>query len=197
MSRSSQALVVYDPRMLNPPSSFLFMKMMNDVINYEKRLMQSQHPHQTHDIVVELRSMFFTMQYIDDWSLLKRVITLLKRARVKMVLGCHEFMHRCAVLVDECSIHQHSLLCRKNKTGSESNVSASIKPSYDSLALALALCDDVLPYLVPSMKQFYIYDLRRSMVAHMQDSESDSSDRESDDNNDASPPAAKRVCSTP
>jgi hypothetical protein len=173
------------------------MKMLNDVINYEKCLMQSLHPHQLHDIVVDLRCMFFTMQYMDDWSLLKRVITLMKRARVRMFHGCHEFLHRCAVLVDECSIHQHSLLCRKNATGSESNVSASVKPSYDSLALAVASCDDVLPYLVPSMKQFYIYDLRRSMVAHMQDSESESSDCESDDNIVVSPPAAKRVCTYP
>ena len=113
-----------------------------------------------------------------------------------MFRGCHEFILRCAVLVDECSIHHHSLLCSKNMTGSESNAPASVKPSYYSLALAVALCDDVLPYLVPSMKQFYIYDLRRSMVAHMQDSESDSSNCGSDDNGLADLPAAKRACTS-
>ena len=192
MTRSTQALVVYDPKVLNPPSAFIFMEMLHDVITYEKCLLHPLHPHQIHDIVVELRSMFCTMHYLDDWSLLKRVITLISRARVQIFRGCHEYLQRCAVLVDACSIHRHYLLCSKNVTCSESNALASVKPSYDSIALAIAACDDVLPYLVPSMKQFYIYDLRRSLVANMQDSESDSSDCESDDKVLA--PAAKRVC---
>ena len=55
-------LVVYDPKALNPPPAFIFMEMLHDVITYEKCLLHPLHPHQIHDIVVELRGMFCTMR---------------------------------------------------------------------------------------------------------------------------------------
>jgi hypothetical protein len=196
MTRTSQALIVYDPKMANPPFAFQFMEMLHELITYEKSFQHPLHPHQVHDIVVELRCMFCTMHYLSDWTLLKRVTTLLQRARVKIFHGCHEYLLRCAVLVDACRIHQHSLLCKKhqNTSDSESAVPTTVMPTYDSLSLAVAACDDVLVYLVPSMKQFYIYDLRPSLVAFMQDTESDSSDCESDRSILAGLPEAKRAC---
>lgn len=176
MARPSQALMVYDPRLLNPPAEFLIMQMLQDVDTYEKCLQHPLHPHQIHDIVAELKFMFATMNYLSDLSLFKRVTSLLHRARSQIFRGCQEFLLRCAVLVDECQKHQHSMLRNKNTntTGFESAITASVMPSFVSMELAICACDDVLVHLDPTMKHFYIFDLRPSLVVFMWDTETDS-----------------------
>ena len=192
MNRSSQALVVYDPRSQTPPA-FLYMEMLHDIIVFEQSIQQAQHPNHVHDISCELRWMFFTMHHLGDWSLFRRVTTLLHRARVIIFRQCHEYLLRCAVLVDACHRHQHSTHCRKRVSCLEcpftSVEPAPSLPSYDSMALAVAACDDVLRYLVPSMKQYYIHDLRPCLVAFMADSDTDCSECESYHH------IAKRLCS--
>ena len=193
MNRSSQALVVYDPRTQQTPPAFLYMEMLHDIIVFEQSIQQVQHPHHVHDISCELRCMFFTMHHLGDWSLFRRVTTLLHRARVIIFRQCHEYLLRCAVLVDACHSHQHSMHCRKRVSCLECPFSpvepASSLPSYVSMELAVAACDDVLRYLVPSMKQYHIHELRPCLVAFMADSDSDSSECESDQY------TAKRLCS--
>jgi hypothetical protein len=182
MTRPSQALMVYDPRLLDPPAVFLIMQMQQDVVTYEQCLQHPLHPHQIHDIVAELKFMFATMHYISDQSLIKRVTSLLHRAGSQIFRGCHELLLRCAVLVDECRQNQDSQLRNKNTntTGTEPAITASVMPSFDSMELAICACDDVLVHLDPTMKQFYIYDLRPSLVVFMWDTESDISSSDSD-----------------
>lgn len=184
--------MVYDPRSQTPPA-FLYMEMLHDIIVFEQSIQQAQHPHHVHDISCELRWMFFTMHHLGDWSLFRRVTTLLHRARVIIFRQCHEYLLRCAVLVDACHSHQHSMHCRKRVSCLECPFSpvepASSLPSYDSMDLAVAACDDVLRYLVPSMKQYYIHELRPCLVAFMADSDTDSSQCESYQH------IAKRLCS--
>ena len=161
----SQSVMVYDPRLQNPPSAFIFMEMLHDFITMELSITHPLHPHQIYDMIADLLFMYSTMDYLDDWSLFKRVQTLLSRARVKAFQGCLEIMQRCAVLVDDCRRHQLT--------------PSSAMPSYVTLELAVVACDDVLHYLLPTMKQFYVMDLRPSLIAFMCDSESDS-DSDSD-----------------
>ena len=193
MNRSSQALVVYDPRSQQPPPAFLYMEMLHDIIVFEQSIQQAQHPHYVHEISRELRWMFFTMHHLGDWSLFRRVTTLLHRARVIIFRQCHEYLLRCAVLVDACHSHQHAMHCRKRVSSLECPFSpvepASSMPSYVSMDLAVAACDDVLRYLVPSMKQYYIYELRPYLVTFMADSDTGSSECEFDQY------TAKRLCS--
>lgn len=74
--------------------------------------------------------------------------------RAMIFHGCHEYIQRCAVLVDVCRMHQYSLLRKKHQNASdyESAVSITVMPNYYSLSLAVAATDDVLEYPVPSMK---------------------------------------------
>ncbi len=227
---------------------------------WEQSLLQPLHPHQIHDITVELRMMFATMHHMGDWTLFNRVSALLHQARITMFRQCHEFLQRCAALVDACTIqrsnHQQHLPFLMNIAGSAcccafddlavikaperlqpgrsvTNLAASDKKSeiictncsqrpvgpdwkkcgfqdwcsecdkslwatnpdncsYDSIALAINECDDVLFYLELSMKQFYIQELRPKLVSFMGDFDDDSSDLESTDNTLSEQPAAKR-----
>ena len=188
MSMSSQAVVVHDPRLLQPPPAFMFMEMVHDIIVIENTLPQAPHPHEIRDMISDLKCMFATMHYCGDWSLSSRVSSLLHQARNMAFQLSHEYVRRCAVLVDACNTHQHTLLCRSSldrdciycrHTFVDST--SSILPSYDAMALAVTACDDVLPYLRPLCKSFYIRDLRPCLVAFMADSESDGSVSDSDD----------------
>jgi hypothetical protein len=200
MTRSSQAMVVYDPRLLNPPPAFIFLELLHDIIGIEKILPLVTDPGHVDTIVAELRSMFATMHYLLDWSLSRRVTCLLRRARVISRRLCYERVQRCAALVDLCRIHQHTLLCRSGVITDciycrQQYVSTTTPPNYDDLALAVNACDDVLPHLRPLCKTFYLYDLRPCLVAFMADSESDpdSSDSEAAKCTREDQPAIKRV----
>ena len=159
MSQSSLAVVVYDPKSRLPPPAFMLLEMLHDIIVIEHSLPQATHPHEIRDMVADLRFMFATMHYCGDWSLRRRVFCLLHRARNMTFQLSHEFVFRCAALVDACRSHQ--------------------PPSYDAMALAVSVCDDVLPYLRPLCKTFYIRDLRPCLVAFMEDSEATGSESDS------------------
>ena len=180
--------MVYDPRLHNPPPAFIYMRMLNAIITMEQSFMNPLHPHQIHGMVIDLRLMYSTVDYLGDWSQLQRVKSLISRARVKMFQRCQDCMLRCAVLVDACRRHQDSVLvdsCRRRQ-----NSPATAMPSFDKLESAVLACDDVLQYLLPTMKQFYMRDLRPSLVAFMPDTEC-SSDCDSDGEG---LPAAKHTC---
>ena len=197
MSRSSLALVIYDSRALQPPPAFIFMEMLHDIIVIENTLPQAPHPHHVHDMISDLRCMFATMHYLADWSLCRRVSCLLNRARVISFRLSHEYVQRCAALVDACRMHQHMLLCRSSIIPDciycrhTAGGLLSISPCYDAVSLAVAECDDVIPYLRPLCKSFYLFDLRPCLVAFMADSESDGCESESD--SASLMPSAKRV----
>jgi hypothetical protein len=201
MTRSSQALMVYDPRWLNPPPAFIFLELLHDIIAIEKILPLVSDPGHVDTIVSELRCMFATMQYLLDWTLCRRVTSLISRARVISRRLIHERVQRCAALVDAGRMNQHSLLCRSRVIPDciycrHTAVDLlTDPPSYDDMALAVSACDDVLQYLTPPCKSFYLYDLRPCLVAFMADSESDpdSSDSEAAGCTRENQPAVKRV----
>ncbi len=62
--------------------------------------------------------------------------------------------------------------------------------------LAVAACDDVLQYLGPLCKSFYIRDLRPCLVAFMADSDSDGIESDSDSGAHMDVPVSKRLCVT-
>ncbi len=201
MSLSSQAVVVYDPRLLQPPPAFMFMEMVQDIIVIENTLPQASHPHEIRDMISDLQFMFVTMSYCGDWSLCSRVSSLLHQARNMSFQLSHEYVRRCAVLVDACRTHQHSLLCRSSLDRNciycrHTFVATipSILPSYDAMALSVTACDDVLSYLRPLCKSFYIRDLRPCLVAFMADSESDGSESDSDGGAHKDLSVSKRLC---
>jgi hypothetical protein len=173
------------------------MEMLHDIVTYERSLMHPLHPHQIADITVELRFMFATMHHLSDWTLASRVTTLLRRAHLKILRQCHEFLQRSEALVVACRIHQHSLMCSKNEAYTACRFAFAYplppKPSFVAMDLAIASCDDVLQYFEPAMKETYIRNLRPQLVAFMCDSESGSSDCESD-NSHSGCSAAKRLC---
>jgi hypothetical protein len=200
MSKSSKTLVIYDSRSLQPPPAFIFMEMLHDIIVIENILPQAAHPHRVHAMISDLRCMFATMHHLADWSLYPRVSCLLNRARVISFRLSHEYVQRCAELVDACRVHQHRLLGRSRSIPAciycrHAAVDVlSILPSYDAVALAVAACDDVLPYIRPLCKSFYLVDLRPCLVAFMADSESDSCDFDSDSAALMDLPISKRLC---
>lgn len=200
MSQSSQAVTVYDPNSLLPPPAFMFMEMVHDIIVIEDTLPQATHPHEIHDMIADLRFMYATMQYCGDWSLWRRVTGLLHRARNMTIQLSHEYVRRCAVLVDACRTHQHTQLCRTSidrdciycrHTAVDT---CSIPPSYDAMALAVSACDDVLPYVRPLCKSFYIHDLRPCLVAFMTDTDSECNDSDSHSGAHIDVPVSKRLC---
>jgi hypothetical protein len=199
MTQSSLAVVVYDSRSLLPPPAFLLMEMLHDIMMIERTLPQATHPHAVCDMIADLRCMYPTMQYCGDWSLplRRRVSCLLLRAREMTFQLSHEYVRRCAALVDACRTHQHTQLCRTSidrdciycrHTFVDSTT--SILPSYDAMALAVTACDDVLPYIRPLCKAFYIRDLRPCLVSFMEDSES----ADSDNGVHEGLPVSKRLC---
>jgi hypothetical protein len=187
MTRLSQALTVYDPRLLNPPPAFIFLELLHDIIGIEKILPLVTDPGHVDMIVSELRCMFATMQHLLDWSLFRRVTCLLSRARVISRRLSYERVQRCAALVDLCRMHQHTLLCRSGYFPDciycrHTAVDLlTDPPNYDDMALAVSACDDMLPYLRPLCKSFYLYDLRPCLVAFMADSESEPESSDSED----------------
>lgn len=60
MASSSKALVVYDPRMLNPPPAFIFLELLFDIIGIETILPLATDPGHVDMIISELRYMFVT-----------------------------------------------------------------------------------------------------------------------------------------
>ena len=140
------------------------------------------------------------MHYLADWSLYRRVSCLLNRARAISFRLSHEYVRRCAALVDACRMHQHTLLCRSSSIPGciycrHTAVDLlSIPPSYDAVALAVAACDDVLPYIRPLCKSFYLFDLRPCLVAFMAESESDGCESDSDSAALMDLPVSKRLC---
>ena len=201
MSLSTQAVVVYDPRMLQPPPAFMFMEMVHDIIVIENTLPQALHPHEIRDMISDLQCMFATMHYCGDWSLCSRVSSLLHQARNMAFQLSHEYVRRCAALVDACKTHQHTLLCRSSIVPdciycrhTFVYPTSSIPPSYAAMDLAVAACDDVLQYLRPLCKSFYIRDLRPCLVAFMADSESDGSESDSDGGAHEVLSVSKRLC---
>lgn len=167
------ALIPYDSRSMRPPLSWLQAELLRDVDICEWGLQQADHPRLVHDVVVDLRWMLARMHDMGDWNLLGRIALLMHRARCKCFQLCHALVHRCAVLVDACRSHY--------------SVNSTLKhPAYDEMAFAVTACDDVLHFLVPSLKRYYVNDLRRCLVAFMADSESDTSDS-------ATESAAKRL----
>jgi hypothetical protein len=201
MTRSSQALMVYDPRLLNPPPAFIFLELLHDIIGIEKILLLVTDPGHVDTIVSELRCMFATMQYLQDWSLNRRVTSLLSRARVISRRLTYERVQRCAALVDACRMHQHGLLCRSRVIPDciycryTAVDLLTDPPSYDVMALAVSACDDALGYLSPFCKSYYLNDLRPCLIAFMADSESDpdSSGSEEAGSSCETQPAVKRV----
>jgi hypothetical protein len=169
------------------------MEMLHDVIAFEDAVLQAVHPHQTQDIISELRCMLASIHYWGDWTLFRRVLCLMRRARVITYQLCDEYVERCALLVAAVNKHQHIRLCRSKNDGSDCIFCRPFADElvksllrYDAVELAIAACDDVLPYLRPQCKSFYIQNLRPCMIAFMADSYAD----------DSGPvqPAAKRVC---
>ena len=201
MTRSTHALMIYDPRLLNPPPAFIFLELLHDIIGIEKILPLVSDLGHVDTIVSELRCMFATMQYLLDWSLYRRVTSLLSRARVISRRLSYERVQRCAALLDACRMHQHTLLCRSRVIPDciycrHTAVDLlTDPPSYDDMALAVSACDDVFQYLTPHCKSFYLYDLRPCLVAFMADSESEpeSSDSEEIGCNREGLPAGKRA----
>jgi hypothetical protein len=200
MSQSSLAVVIYDPRSLHPPPAFIFMELLHDIIVIENALLHAQHPHHVHDMLSDLRHMFATMHYLANWSLCRRVSCLQNRARVVIFRLCHEYVLRCAVLVDACRLHQHRLLCRNDYTSDciycrHAAVDLlCIPPSYDAMALAVAACDDVLHYLRPLCKSFYLNDLRPCLVEFMAHSDSSGYESILDSAAHVDLPVPKRLC---
>ena len=197
MSKTSLSLVVYDPRLLQPPPAFMLMEMVHDIIVIENTLPQAPHPHDIRDMISDLQFMFATMRYCGDWSLCSRVSSLLHQARNMAFQLSHEYVRRCAVLVDACRTHQHTLLCCSSLVRdciycrhTFVDSTSSILPSYDAMALAVTACDDVLPYIRPLCKAFYIRDLRPCLVSFMEDSES----ADSDNGVHEGLPVSKRLC---
>lgn len=107
MSCSAQALVVYDSRMQNPPAAFIFMEMLHNIIVIEETLPHAPHPRDVNRIAANLRHMFATMHYLADWTLCRRVLRLLNRARYISDQLSHQYVRQCAELVAACHIHRH------------------------------------------------------------------------------------------
>jgi hypothetical protein len=200
MTQSSLAVVVYDSRSLLPPPAFLLMEMLHDIMMIERTLPQATHPHEIRDMIADLRFMYATMLYCGDWSLWRRVTGLLHRARNMTIQLSHEYVRRCAALVDACRTHQHTQLCRTSidrdciycrHTAVDI---CSIPPSYDAMALAVSACDDVLPYVRPLCKSFYIHDLRPCLVAFMTDTDSECNDSDSHSGAHIDVPVSQRLC---
>lgn len=187
------ALVIHDPRLRNPPPAFIFMEMLHDVIAFEDAVLQAVHPHQLQDIICELRCMLATIHYWNDWTLFRRVLSLMRRARVLTYRLCDEYVERCALLAAAVKKHQHIQICRSKNDGSDcifchlfADELVKSPLRYDAVDLAIAACDDVFPYLRPQCKSFYMHNLRPCMVAFLADSYADDSGSDQ--------PAAKRVC---
>jgi hypothetical protein len=151
------------------------MAIIHDITVNETALLLARHPRQVHDVIVELSFVMFRIfdllvnrnmqQPRDAFSLYSRVSRLIHRARVKRFNQCHAFVHRCAELVDACHMNHN-------------NDPHPIYPlpSYRDMAEAVIAVDEVLQFLVPSMKQFYVEDLRPCLVSFMADSSSEYSD---------------------
>ena len=197
MTNSSLALIIYNP---NPPPAFMFYEMLRDINVFEYCVLQAEHPHELEDVISELQCTFATMHYLGDWSLSRRVQRLMRRARDISNRLSAEYVDRCACLLAACRQHQHSLLCRTRVYGTDCPCryrvpsSEPLPPSYDAMSLAIAACDDVLPYLSPLCRSRYLSDYRPCLVAFMADPPTDDCESDSDGGASMDLPAAKRWC---
>jgi hypothetical protein len=152
MVQESQAVVPYNPRLQRP---FHAMQMVHDIMVCEWGLEIARNPREVHDIITELELMLGLTMFLGDTSHYPQITQLLNRARVKSFQKCYARLQRCAALVDACNIHAYF-------------DAALPLPSYDTVALAITAVDDVLPFVAISMKQYYIEDLRPSLVSVME-----------------------------
>ena len=152
MAQGALALVPYDPRLQRP---FHAMQMDHDIMMCKWGLDVAHNPREVHDVIVDLELMLCLMMRLGDMSHCPQITRLLNRARVKSFQQCYARLQRCAELVDACNMHAY---CG----------AALPHPSYDTVAFAISAVDDVLPFVARLMQQYYIADLRPSLVAFME-----------------------------
>ena len=159
MSHSSH-LVRYDPRSQCAPVAFLCMEMLHDLSIMEVALLLARNPRQVHDdVIMELHCVISRISFLKYLALLplyRRASYIMRRAQVKLYNQCHVLIRCCADLADICQCND----------GGHSGL-----PPYAVMAEAVSAADDVLQYMVPSLKQFYVVDVRPILVSVMADDE--------------------------
>jgi hypothetical protein len=157
MSHSSH-LVRYDPRSQFAPVAILCMEIVHDIKIIEVALLLARNPRQVHDdVIMELHCLISRIMFLRYLSLLPlhhRATHLMNRAQVKLYNQCLVLTRRCAELADICQYNY----------GGDSGL-----PSYADLVDAVIAVDDVLQYMDPALKQFYVVDVRPILVRYMAD----------------------------
>lgn len=152
MEQNALALVPYDPRLQRP---FHAMQMDHDIMLCEWGLNVAQNPREVQDVMKDLELMLGLMMWLKDMCHYPQIAELLNRARVKSFQQCYARLQRCAELVDASNTHTYC-------------AAALPPPSYDAIALAITDADDVLPFVASLTQQYYIEDLRPSLVSFME-----------------------------
>jgi hypothetical protein len=152
MDQNALALVPYDPRLQRP---FHAMQTDHDIMLCEWGLNVAQNPREVQDVMKDLELMLGLMMWLKDMSHYPQITKLLNRARVKSFQQCYARLQRCAELVDASNAHTYC-------------AAALPHPSYDAIALAITDADDVLPFVASLTQQYYIEDLRPSLVSFME-----------------------------
>ena len=114
------------------------------------------HPWVIHNILGDLKFIEALIVALGDWGQHPRLLRVRHLGRSTMFRQCQALLHRCAELVDACYAH----FCTNMRP----------LPAYEVMAEAVRACDDVYHFLVPTFQQFYREDLRRRLVACMEDS---------------------------
>ena len=149
MTSATQALVIYNP---HRPS----MEVTTRIVACDAALLMAPHPWVIHNILGDLKFIEALIVALGDWGQHPRLLRVRHLGRSTMFRQCQALLHRCAELVDACYAH----FCTNMRP----------LPAYEVMAEAVRACDDVYHFLVPTFQQFYREDLRRRLVACMEDS---------------------------
>jgi hypothetical protein len=162
------------------------MGYLNRVPLLEMALLHAHHPRQVNDVIVELRFMVGCLSQIVDSCVSARVLNtcahlrptqryvqgihihllnMLLQAHIVSMHLCAAVLRRCAVLVDTCtnSLYSHAR-CQARV----------LMPAYDEIALGIRESDDILQFLHPDLKQYYLKTIRPRLVNYMADSDDSS-----------------------
>ena len=151
MSAVAQAVVSYNP---HRPS----LEVTTRIVACEAALLMAPHPRDIANILDDLKLIEALIVELGDWGQHPRLLRVRSHGRSAMFRQCQAILHRCAELVDICDAHFCTYL--------------RPLPAYEDMAEAVLACDDVAHFFVPTFKQFYWQDLRRRLVACMEDSAS-------------------------